>query len=85
MSKTAPENPPIPLNSLFHEDSTDSDKDLAEELEEFFRFMIWNYISGEEEEAKSSFTEDEELEGSISSADLSQARAELREERRSNL
>ena len=63
--KTAPENPPIPLNSLSSEDSTDSDKDLAEELHEFFRSMIWDDFSGEEEEEKSSFTEDEELEGSL--------------------
>jgi hypothetical protein len=70
MSKTAPEKPPIPLNSLFHEDSTDSDEDLAEELDEFFRFMIRNDLSGEEEEAKSSFIEDEELEGSISATDF---------------
>jgi len=43
-------NPPIPLNSLFSEDSTYSDEDLAEELVEFFRFMIWDDLSGEEEE-----------------------------------
>jgi hypothetical protein len=72
LGKTAPENPPVPLNSLFPEDSasTDSDEDLAEELDEFFRFMIWNDLSGEEEEEDSSFIEDEELEGSISATDL---------------
>ena len=32
--------------------------------------MIWNDLSGEEEEEKSSFIEDEELEGSISATDL---------------
>ena len=60
------------MNSLFPEDSasTDSDEDLAEELDEFFRFMIWNDLSGEEEEEDSSFIEDEELEGSISATDL---------------
>ena len=56
LGKTAPENPLIPLNSLLPEDSTE---DLAEELDEFFRFMIWNDWSGEEEEEKSSFIEDE--------------------------
>jgi hypothetical protein len=70
LDKTAPENPPIPLNSLFPEDSTDSDEDLAEELDEFFSFMIWNDLSGEEEEEKSIFIEDKELEGSISATDL---------------
>ena len=67
LDKTAPENPHVPLNSLFPEDSasTDSDEDLAKELDEFFRFMIWNDLSGEEEE-DSSFIEDEEREGSIS-------------------
>jgi hypothetical protein len=72
MGKTAPENPPIPLNSLFPEDSvsTDSDKDLAEELDEFFHFMIWNDLSREEEEEDSSVIEDEDFEGSISAADL---------------
>ena len=72
LGKTAPENPPVPLNSLFPEDSasTDSDEDLAEELDEFFRFMIWNDLSGEEEEEDSSFIEDEEREGSISATDL---------------
>ena len=66
LGKTAPENPPIPLNSLFPEDSvsTDSDEDLAEELDESFRFMIWNDLSGEEEEQESSFIQDEEREGS---------------------
>ena len=69
LGKTAPENPPIPLNSLFPEDSvyTDSNEDLAEE---FFRCMIWSDLSGEEEEEESSFIEDEEREGSISAADL---------------
>ena len=68
LGKTAPENPPVSLNSLFPEDSvsTDSDEDLAEELDEFFRFMIWNDLSGEEEEEDSSFIEDEGREGSIS-------------------
>jgi hypothetical protein len=66
LGKTAPENPPVPLNSLFPGDSvsTDSDEDLAEELDEFFPFMIWNDLSGEEEEEDSSFIEDEEREGS---------------------
>jgi hypothetical protein len=32
--------------------------------------MIWNYVSGEEEEEDSSFIEDEEREGSISATDL---------------
>jgi len=42
LAKTAPENPPIPLNSLFPEDSasTDSDQDPAEDLDEFFCFTI---------------------------------------------
>jgi len=72
LGKTAPENPPVSLNSLFPEDSvsTDSDEDLAEELDEFFRFMIWNDLSGEEEEEDSSFIEDEEREGSVSATDL---------------
>ena len=59
LGKTAPENS---LNSLFPEDSTDSDQDLPGELDEFFCFMIWNDLSGGEEEEKSSFIEDEELE-----------------------
>jgi hypothetical protein len=42
LAKTAHENPPIALNSLFSEESTDSDEDLSEELDEFFRPMIWN-------------------------------------------
>jgi len=72
LGKTAPENPPVSLNSLFLEDSvsTDPDDDLAEELDEFFRFMIWNDLSGEEEQEDSSFIEDEEREGSISATDL---------------
>jgi hypothetical protein len=72
LSKTAPENPPVSLNSLFPEDSasTDSDEDLAEELDEFLRVMIWNDLSGEGEEEDSSFIEDEEREGSISATDL---------------
>jgi len=72
LGKTAPENPPLPLNSLFPGDSvsTDSDEGLGEELDEFFRFMIWNDLSGEEEEEDSSFIEDEEREGSISATDL---------------
>jgi len=72
LGKTAPENPPVSLNSLFPEDSvsTDSDEDLAEELDELFRFMIWNDLSGEEEEEDSSFIEDEEREGFISATDL---------------
>jgi len=42
LGKNAPENSHIPLNSLFPADSvsTDSDEDLAEALDEFFRFMI---------------------------------------------
>jgi hypothetical protein len=62
LGKTAPENLPVSLNSLFSMDSvsTDSDEDLDEELDEFFRFMIWNDLSGEEEE-DSSFIEDEKL------------------------
>ena len=69
LGKTAPENPLVSLNSLFPEDwvSTDSDEDLAEE---FFRFLIWNDLSGEEEQEDSSFIEDEEREGSISATDL---------------
>jgi len=57
LGKTAPENPPFSLNLLFLEDSvsTDSDEDLAEELDEFFHFMIWNDLSGEDEEEDSSF------------------------------
>ena len=72
LGKTAPDNPPVSLNSLFPEDSvsTDSDEDLAEEFDEFFRFMIWNDLSGEEEEEDSSFIEDEKREGSISATDL---------------
>jgi len=35
-------------------------------LDEFFRFLIWNNLSGEEEEEQSSFIEDEEREGSLS-------------------
>ena len=50
--------------------STDSDEDLAEELDEFFRFMIWNDLSGEDEEGDSSFIEDEEHEGSFSATNL---------------
>jgi hypothetical protein len=67
--KTAPENPPIPLNSLFPLDSTDSDEDFAKELDEFFRFMIWNDLSREQEEQESCFTEDEAMESSISATD----------------
>jgi hypothetical protein len=72
MGKTASENPPVQLNSLYPEDSvsTDSDEDLDEELDKFFRFMIWNDLSGEEEEEYSSFIQDEEREGSISATDL---------------
>jgi hypothetical protein len=73
LGKTAPQNPPIPLKLLFPEDSvsTEPDEDLAEELGEFFRFRIWNDLSGEEEEEEeSSFIEDEEREGSISATDL---------------
>ena len=60
------------MNSLFPEDSisNDSDEDLTKELDEFFRFMIWNDLSGEEEEEESSFIEDEEREGSISASNL---------------
>jgi len=49
LGKIAPENPPGTLNSLFPEDSasTDSDEDLAKELDEFFRLMIWNNLSEE--------------------------------------
>ena len=57
LGKTAPENPPVSLNSLFPEDSVSTDSD--EELNEFFLFMIWNDLSGEEEEEYSSFIEDE--------------------------
>jgi hypothetical protein len=65
LGKTAHENPPVPLNPLFPEDSasTNSDEDLAAELDEFLRFMIWNDVSGKEEEENSSFIEDEEREG----------------------
>jgi len=72
LSKTAPENPLIPLNSLFPENSpsTDSDEYLAEELDEFFCFMIWNDLSGEEEEEESGCIEDGEREGSISATEL---------------
>jgi len=47
LGKTAPENPPVSLNLLFPEDSVanDFDEDLAEELDEFFHFMIWNDLS----------------------------------------
>jgi len=48
------------------EGSTDSNEDLAEELDEFFRFMIWNDNAGEE----ASFIEDKELEGSTSATNL---------------
>jgi hypothetical protein len=61
LGQNCSENQPIPLNSLFPEDTTDSDEDVADELDEFFLFMIWNDFSGEEEEEKSSFIEDEEL------------------------
>ena len=73
LGKNSPDNPPFPLNSLFPEDSvsTDSDEDLAEELDEFFRFMICNDLSGEEEEEDSSFIEDEEREDSISATEPS--------------
>ena len=59
------------MNSLFPEESvsTDSDKDLAEELDELFRFMILNDLSGEKEEEESSFIEDEERECCISATD----------------
>ena len=39
-------------------------------MDEFFRFLIWNELSGGEEEEDSSFIEDEEREGSISATDL---------------
>jgi hypothetical protein len=39
LSKTAPDNSPIPLNSLFPEDSTDSE-DLDDESGELSRFMV---------------------------------------------
>jgi hypothetical protein len=63
---------PIPLNSFFPEDSasTDSDEDLAKELDELFRFMFWSDLSGEKEAEESSFIEDEEREGNISARDL---------------
>ena len=62
----------VPLNSLCPGDSasTDSDEDLAEELDEFFRFMIWIDLSGELSGEDSSFIEHEEREGSISATDL---------------
>ena len=40
LGETAPENPLILLNSLFPEDCTDSE-DLADQIDEFFDFMIW--------------------------------------------
>ena len=51
LGKTACENPPISWNSLIPENSvsTGSDDDLAEEMDEFFRFMIWNELSVQEE------------------------------------
>ena len=51
LGKTACENPPTSLNSLIPENSvsTGSDDDLAEEMDEFFRFMIWNELSVQEE------------------------------------
>ena len=69
LGKTAPKIPPAPLNSLFPENSAsvDSNEDLAQELDGFFRFMIWNDQSREEKVEVSSFTEDE---GSISATDL---------------
>jgi len=76
LGKTAPDIPPVPWNSLFPEDSTstDSDEDLAEELDEFFRFKIWNDLSEEEEEEDSSFFETEEFPcNSTSSWSLSSA------------
>jgi hypothetical protein len=39
LGKTAPNDSPIPLNALFQDDSRDS-RDLADELDEFFRFMV---------------------------------------------
>ena len=41
--------------------NNNNNEDLAEELNEFFRFMIWNDLSGEEEEEESSFIGDEEI------------------------
>jgi len=41
LGKNTPENAPITSNSLFPDDSTDSE-DLADELDKFFRFMIRN-------------------------------------------
>ena len=45
LGETAPEHPPVSLNSLFLEDSVsiDSDEDLAEELDEFSRFLYTRY------------------------------------------
>jgi hypothetical protein len=68
LGKTAAENPPLPLNSLLPEDLL-----LLIPMKiwlKFFRFMMWNALSGEEEEEDSSFIEDEEREGSISATDL---------------
>ena len=65
MGKDALENPPVPLNSLFPDDSVSTDSD-----EEFFRFMIWNDLSGEEEEKDSRYIEDEVREGSSSATNL---------------
>lgn len=56
------------MNVLFQDDSSDS-ADVADELNEFFRFMVWNDLSEEEEEQKQSFTENE-WESSISDSDL---------------
>jgi len=72
LGKTAPENPPIQLNSFLSDDSasTDSDEDLAKQLDEFSCFMILNDLSGEEKEEESSVIEDEDREGSISATDL---------------
>jgi len=68
LGKTAPDIPPVPLNSLFPEDSisTDSDEDLAEELDEFYRFKIWNDLSEEKEEEDSTCISKDWFRGSIS-------------------
>jgi len=70
--QTAPQNPLVSLNALVLEDSacTDYDEDLAEGLDKFFGFMIWNDLSGEEGKEDSSFIEDEEREGSVSATEV---------------
>jgi len=63
-SQTAPEQPRIPWNVLVLDEPKDSEDN---ELDEFFRFLVWNDVTGEEEEEeqKQNVTEDE-LESSIS-------------------